>query len=420
MSIKSNVKILRLDDQGRGIGYINDKIVFIPNTLPTEEVIVKIVKDTSKYYVGKVIEYKKVSDKRIEVNCPYYDLCGGCNLLHMSYEDSIDYKLNKLKNLLFKFANLSCNIEVIENKYVFNYRNKIEFKIKNYEWGYYNSNTHNFVSVNECLLAKSSINKVIDNKDLFDIASGSIIIRSNYNDEILIDINSDDKVYVDVDKLKNQVKLIGIVINDKVYYGEKYFIEKFYNKLFKVNYNSFFQINNYITKKMIKIISDNSYGNTLLDLYCGVGFLGQCVSDKYKKIYGIEINKDSIIDAINNAKINNIKNAYYLCGDSAKCISKINDKIDTLLIDPPRTGLVKNMVQDVINVGAEKIIYVSCNPISLARDLNNLKELYDVEKTYLLDMFSNTYHFESIIILQKNNLLESVINYERIFRNIKI
>ena len=401
MNIKNSVKILRLDDQGRGIGYINDKIIFIPNALLDEEVIVEIEKETSKYYVGRVIEYVKKSDRRVDSKCPYYDLCGGCNLLHMSYEDSVNYKLDKFKNILSKFANITSNIEVIENKDIFNYRNKVEFKIENNEWGYYNSNTHNFVSVKECLLAKNSINKVLENKDLFDIKSGSIIIRSNYNDEILIVINSDDKVDIIIDELKTRVKLVGIVINDKVYYGEKYFIEKFNDKLFKVNYNSFFQINNYITNEIINIINDNSHGNTLLDLYCGVGFLGQCVSDKYNKIYGIEINENSIIDAINNAKINDIKNTYYLCGDSAKCISKINDKIDTLLIDPPRTGLVKNMVSDVISVGAERIIYVSCNPISLARDLSNLKELYNVDKVYLLDMFSNTYHFESIVILNK-------------------
>ena len=399
MNIKNSVKILRLDDLGRGISYVNDKIIFIPNALLDEEVIVEIEKETSKYYVGRVIEYVKKSDRRVDSKCPYYDLCGGCNLLHMSYDDSVNYKLDKFKNILSKFANITSNIEVIENKDIFNYRNKVEFKIENNEWGYYNSNTHNFVSVKECLLAKNSINKVLENKNLFDIKSGSIIIRSNYNDEILIVINSDDKVNINIDELKTRVKLVGIVINDKVYYGEKYFIEKFNDKLFKVNYNSFFQINNYITNEIINIINDNSYGDNLLDLYCGVGFLGQCVSDKYNKIYGIEINENSIIDAINNAKINDIKNTYYLCGDSAKCISKINDKIDTLLIDPPRTGLVKNMVQDVIRVDAERIIYVSCNPISLARDLNNIKKLYNVEKVYLLDMFSNTYHFESVTIL---------------------
>ena len=221
MNIKNSVKILRLDDQGRGISYVNDKIIFIPNALLDEEVIVEIEKETSKYYVGRVIEYVKKSDRRVDSKCPYYDLCGGCNLLHMSYEDSIEYKLNKFSNILSKFANITSNIEVIENKDIFNYRNKVEFKIENNEWGYYNSNTHNFVSVKECLLAKNSINKVLENKDLFDIKSGSIIIRSNYNDEILIVINSDDKVDIIIDELKTRVKLVGIVINDKVYYGEK-------------------------------------------------------------------------------------------------------------------------------------------------------------------------------------------------------
>lgn len=401
MSIRNKVKILKLDDQGRGIGYINNKIIFIPNALPEEEVIVLIEKETSKYYVGKVIEYVNKSNKRIDSKCPYYDLCGGCNLLHISYEDSIDYKLNKFKNILNKFANISCDIEVVLNKDIFNYRNKVEFKIKSNEWGYYNSNTHNFVSINKCLLASNSINKVLECKDLFNIKNGSIVIRSNYNDEILIVIKAHDKVEIDIDKLKNKVKLVGVVINDKVYYGENYFIEKFNNKLFKVNYNSFFQVNKFITNEMIKIISDNSYGDTLLDLYCGVGFLGQCVSNKYKKIYGIEINENSVLDAISNANINSIKNTYYLCGDSAKCISNINDNIDTLLIDPPRSGLVKNMCEDVLSVGVSRIIYVSCNPISLARDLNRLKEMYNIEKVYLLDMFSNTYHFESVSLLQK-------------------
>ena len=218
MNIKNRVKILRLDDQGRGIGYINDKIVFIPNVLPDEEVIIEIEKETSKYYVGRVIDYLNLSDSRIKVKCPYYDLCGGCNLLHMSYEDSIKYKLNKFKNILSKFANINTDIEVIKNQYTFNYRNKVEFKIENNEWGYYNSNTHNFVSINECLLAKNSINKVLENKDLFDIESGSIIIRCNYNDEILIVVNSNDKVDINIDELKNIVKLVGIVVNDKNFY----------------------------------------------------------------------------------------------------------------------------------------------------------------------------------------------------------
>ena len=154
---------------------------------------------------------------------------------------------------------------------------------------------------------------------------------------------------------------------------------------------------------MIKILDNNSTGTTLLDLYCGVGFLGQSINYKYDKIYGIEINENSILDAIYNSKLNNINNAYYICGDSTK-LSNIKDKIDTLFIDPPRTGLVGALVNDIVNINAKRIIYVSCNPITLSRDLNILKNYYNIEKVYLLDMFSNTYHVESIAILTQNNL----------------
>lgn len=401
MNIKNKVIIEKLDDNGRGIGYLNNKIIFIPNTLPNEEIIVNITKETSKYYEGEVIEYIKKSIKRIETKCPYYNSCGGCNLLHMTYEDSIDYKSNKLKNILKKFSNINCDIEIIENKDIYNYRNKIELKILNNEWGYYDSKTHNFIKINTCLLAKDSINNVIKNKELFNIKNGSITIRSNYNDEIIIVINSDNLVDINVVELKKIIKLVGVIINDKVYYGEKYFIEKYNNLYFKVNYNSFFQINEHITNKMIEILRKNVNGNNLLDLYCGVGFLGLSVHNNFKTIYGIEINENSIIDAINNAKINKINNTYYMCGNSSKIIEKINKNIDTIIVDPPRTGLFGNTINDILKLNSKTLIYISCNPITLARDLNILKDYYNIEKIYLLDMFSNTYHFETLVILKK-------------------
>ena len=400
MNIKNNIEIIKLDDQGRGISYIDNKITFIPNTLINEIVDVEIIKSTNKYNIGKVIKYIKKSYNRIDYICPYYKLCGGCSLQHLNYDDQINYKKEKLSNILKKFANIETNINVIKNKNIFGYRNKIELKIENRNWGYYNNNTHDFISINKCLLASYSINKVIEYKDFFNINNGNIIIRSNYNDEILISINTNDKIEIDIDNLKECIKLVGIIVNNKVYYGEEFFIEKINKKLFKVNYNSFFQVNINVTKEMINILSDNSYGNTLLDLYCGVGFLGQCIDYKYDKIYGIELNENSILDAIKNANLNNINNTYFICGDSSK-ISKINDIIDTIIIDPPRTGLVGKLVNDVINTNAKKVLYVSCNPITLARDLNILKEKYNIEQVYLLDMFSNTYHVESICVLER-------------------
>lgn len=404
MNIRNNILVIKLDDFGRGIGYVDNKIIFIKNALPDEIVDVSIVKDTKKYYEGNVIKYIKVSDKRKEVKCPFYDRCGGCNLLHITYDDSIQYKVDKVKNILDKFASIKNNIEIIKNDNPFYYRNKIELKIENNKWGYYNSSTHNFVEINECLIAKKSINDVLFNKKFIKVNNGSITIRSNYNDEIILSIKTNEGYFIDIDGLKEKIKLVGIVVNDKLIYGESYFIEKVKDKFFKVNYNSFFQINLCVASKISNIISEYSFGENLLDLYCGVGFLGQLVSDKYKKIYGIEINENSIIDAIKNSNINGIKNTYYLCGSTDKLIDKIKDNIDTLIVDPPRSGLVKNTINDVLKMNAERIIYISCNPVSLARDLSLLKGNYNVEKIYMLDMFSNTYHVECVSVLHLKNL----------------
>ena len=401
MNTKNNVEIIKLDDLGRGIGYINNKIIFIPNALPDEIVNIEIIKETNKYYEGKVIDYLKKSNDRIHPRCPYYNKCGGCNLMHMTYEKSIIYKENKLKNILKKFSNTEIEIEVIENERPFNYRNKIELKIENNKWGYYNSKTHDFVEIKYCVIAKDSINDVISCKNLFDINNGIITIRSNYNNEILISIKTQDEINIRMDYLKSKIKLVGMVVNDKILYGNNYFIEKYNDLFFKVNYDSFFQINEYISKKMINILKSNIKGNNLLDLYCGVGFLGLCVSENFNNLYGVEINRNSVLDAIKNSEINNIYNSYFICGDSSDIVDKINAEIDTIIVDPPRNGLYGNTINDILSIEPETLVYVSCNPITLARDLNILKETYKIEKVYLLDMFSNTYHFETIVILKK-------------------
>ena len=129
MNIKNNIEILRLDDEGRGIGYIDEKVVFISNVLPEEIVNIEIIKETTKYYIGKVVEYLKISNKRIKPICPYYNNCGGCSIQHISYDDSIQYKLNKFKNILKKFSNIDSDIEVVENNNKCGYRNKIDLKI---------------------------------------------------------------------------------------------------------------------------------------------------------------------------------------------------------------------------------------------------------------------------------------------------
>ena len=391
-----NIKIEKYDNQGRGIGYLNKKIVFVPNTVIGETVEIEIVEEKDKYIVGKVINVISPSTIRIKSKCPYYDRCGGCEFMHLSMDEELRIKTNILNDLL-KRNNIDVpKINVIQSNNKYNYRNKVTLKIVNNEFGYYNSGTHNFTKIDYCYLAKDSINNIIKSYNLFKVSSGEITIRSNYNDEILIKITSNEKVDVDIEKLINDNKIVGIIVNDKVIYGENDYIEKVNNYLFKVNINSFFQVNLNILEKIEKILHAKKYHN-VVDLYCGVGTLGMFVNKD--KLYGIEIVKDAVINASVNAKINKQNNMYML-GDSSK-ISKIDSDIDCIIIDPPRSGLTEREINYFKRLNPQKIIYVSCDPITFARDLNILKNDYEIKEITPFDLFPQTYHVECVCLLKR-------------------
>lgn len=396
MNIK--LEINSFDHEGRGIGKYNNKVVFVPNAIPGEIVEIEIIKDKKTFSEGKIISYIKKSPKRIEASCPFYNKCGGCSFEHISIDDEKKVKTNNVINIIKKYANLDVLPIFIDSDKEYNYRNKVELKIKNYEWGYYNNLSHDFISIDECLIAKAAINKIIKSKSLFDIKNGSIIIRCNYIDEIIIKIDTSDKYNIDIDNLINNNKIVGIIVNNKLIYGEDYYIEKVGKYLFKVNINSFFQINLNILSKVFDLISKDKY-KTVVDLYCGVGTLGIALNKD--KLYGIEIVPEAITDAIKNSEINKQNNLYML-GDSSK-ISKIEDKIDCIIVDPPRSGLNNKTINNILKFNSKSIIYMSCNPMTLARDLNILKEKYLVKKIYILNMFPKTKHVECVCFLEFNN-----------------
>ncbi len=398
--------IEKLDNHGRGICYINNKITFIENALPNEEVEIKITKENKKYNEGIVTKYIKKSSKRIEPKCPYFEECGGCNLLNTTYEETIKYKKDKLESIMSKYAKINKNIDIIESQNTLNYRNKITLKVINNKYGYYVSNTHKLVPINNCLLAEQPIKEFIKDINKLNIKNGEVIIRSNYNEELLIVINTKDKINPDIEYLKENHKIVGFIVNNEIINGDNKFIEIINNKMFQVSYDSFFQINRYICGKLFELINDNiKEGETILDLYCGVGTLG-LNANKAKKIYGIEIIPNAIINAITNAKINKQNNAYYMVGNTSKCINKINDKIDTIIIDPPRSGLDEITRNTIIDMKPNKILYISCDPMTLARDLNILKEYYNINLIKGLDMFPYTYHVECVSVLCRKTLIK--------------
>lgn len=389
-----HVNINKLDNYGRGIAYINNKICFINNSLPNEEVIIDNIIDKKKYSLANCIKIINSSNDRTDNNCKYYDRCGGCQLRHFSNNLEREFKINKVKDILHKYTHLDIDINYIESDKYNNYRNKIELHINNYEYGYFNTNSNTFVKIDECLLASNSINKFIKDRPI-KFKNGRLTIRSNYKDELLVIIDSKDEVKYD--KLDSNIK--GIIYNNKLIYGNNYFYDYIGNYKFKVSYDSFMQINNYIASKISLIIKDNLIGNNILDLYCGIGFLGISSINEDMKLIGIEKVSNAIKDANINAKLNNLSNTYFYTGDTYKVLSKLNIKPDTIIIDPPRSGLNKGTIDTVINLNAKRVIYVSCDPMTLARDLSILSDKYIITKVYALNMFPRTYHVECMVIL---------------------
>ena len=395
MNIK--LRISKYDHEGRGVSRNNNKVVFVPGAIEGELVDANIIEDKKNFSIAKINKILEPSPLRCIPKCPYFDVCGGCTFLHIDLANEEIIKEGSVKDIIKKYAKLDINPIFISSK-EFYYRNKIELKIDNYNWGYYNTSSHDFISINECLIAKESINKIISNKDLFKIEKGSITIRSNYNDEIIIKIETPNNYKIDIDSLSKENKIIGIIVNNKLIYGEDNFIERVGGYLFKVNINSFFQINLDILDRIFKIIGGKNLGN-IVDLYCGVGTLG--IATKKNKLYGIEIIPEAIKDAIFNAKINKQHNNLYMLADSSK-IKEIDEHIDTIIVDPPRSGLNKTTLNNIIYIKPDNIIYMSCNPITLARDLNVIKDNYSIESFYILNMFPRTKHIESLVFLKRS------------------
>ncbi len=398
----NEVTIEKLDNQGRGICYLNDKITFVKNTLPGEIVSLNITKETKKYNEAEVTQYIKKSPNRIESPCPYFNECGGCDLLHSKYEDTLKYKKEKLENILYKYANLKLNIDLIPSTNQLEYRNKITLKIINNKIGYYKPSSHELIEIKKCLLAEPAINNFIIDIPKLNIKNGEIVIRSNYNNELLIWIKTKDKIKPNIPYLKEHHKIVGIILNSHPLEGETSFIEIINHQLFTISYDSFFQINRDICSKLFNlIIKEITPNETILDLYCGVGILGINASKNAKKAYGIEIVKNAVLNAITNSKINKRDNIYYMLGDVSVCLPKIKDQIDTIIVDPPRSGLDKKTKETILNFNANKIIYVSCDPMTLARDLKELSTKYNITNIKGLDMFPFTHHIETYVVLSR-------------------
>ena len=389
MKLNDEIRLKISDDNhnGNGISLSESIPVFINGGLKDDDVLVRITKVNKKYAEGKILSFYNRAIRE-DIKCPYYDRCGGCDLLHISSDKELSLKGEYLERLFGKSIKINSYNDI-------NYRNKIVLHVSNNILGLYKKGSNEIVKINNCLLVDDSINEIIGLFNNFDLSNiTEVVIKKG--DKLLINIlgtitNKDLMALINT-------KIIGSIYqNELLIYGDKYithFIDKF--KYFDNN-DSFFQVNEECMKELYsKVKKYVGESNKLLDLYCGSATIGIFLSDICKSVIGVEINKDSYLYALKNIEENKIKN-YKIINDDASAV--IGD-FDTIVVDPPRSGLSKKVIDNIQEMNPKKLIYISCNPSTLKRDiglLNNYK-LVNVEG---FNMFPRTKHIETLCVLER-------------------
>lgn len=386
------VKCEKLDHFGRGLGHVSGKIIFVPDLLPDEEALVKITVDKKKYMVGEVIRLVKKSNDRIDPKCPYENC--GCGLKSLNYLKTLDFKKDKVIDILKRYGKIEGAVkEIISSDNIYGYRNKITLKVQNGKLGYFKNGSNDLIEINRCEIASEKSNEIIKVLKKSDLSKVKEVIIKDFG-EVMVIIKGD----MDIEKLKPLAS--SIYINDNLVYGKENIITRLGEFKFYVSKDSFFQVNMDVALKLYnKVLEylDNSSGKSVLDLYCGTGTISLFLSKHFDKVIGIEINEEAVKCAFLNKELNNISNVRFICGDVSKEIHHL--KADNIVVDPPRSGLTNEGINDILRINPERLVYVSCDPMTLARDLKLLGAKYEVKEVTLFDMFPWTYHVESVCLL---------------------
>jgi len=421
------IKIEKLVYGGKGIGKIDGKTCFVPYVLPEEVVEVKVKKEKKSFFECELLSIKSPSPDRIEPPCRYFTYCGGCDYQHIPYEIQVEIKREILKETLSRIGKIeNPSIEkTIPSREAFYYRNRTQIKVKGERVGFYKRESREIINIDSCLLLKEDIGQGFEGirttLPFLTFQPLEIHLYSSNQDEMLVKFIYPRRIKRFPLGLKHlrqfispNIKGVGIYrLKDNGYterlftVGDIYAYEKAADITFRVSIDSFFQINRFQVENLIKEVeqefTDKKY-KTVLDLYCGVGTLTLPVARHVDSIIGIEVNPYAVQDANHNRKLNRLKNTTFLRMESKNAISLIEEKNpDAVIIDPPRTGLSKKIVDTInSNPNIEKVVYVSCNPSTLARDINLFKDGgFSIKSVKMIDMFPQTYHIESITVLER-------------------
>ena len=442
---KFKAKCIDYTHDGRGVVKINKVPVFVPDLLVGEEAEITINKKEKNYSLGKRGPLLLTSKARVTPICPVYKECGGCQLQHMTYQEQLSLKQNRLEQALRRIGGLSPKMLPIigmENPYF--YRNKVQVPYgldlnNNIIAGFFKRGTHEIVNTNKCYIENEESDEIIVFlKTLFkkynimpyniDADQGVIktvlvkkAITSNqvmvvfvtrttaipHTNELIRDLllkfPNIKTVVHNVSNLKT-TKMLGD--KENILYGPGYIEDILMNVRFQISAKSFYQINSLQTKYLYQKaidFADFKGDEVVLDAYCGIGTIALIIANKVKKVVGVDIVNKAIEDANINAKLNQIKNVDFVASDVNRYVTQLentNSKIDVVIVDPPRDGLDQQFVDVLLKTKPKKIVYISCEPSSLARDLKKLSRFYNLKQTQAVDMFPQTYHVESVVALE--------------------
>ncbi|MBS1762499.1 MAG: 23S rRNA (uracil(1939)-C(5))-methyltransferase RlmD [Bacteroidetes bacterium] len=449
--------------EGKSIAKIDGKVIFITGAVPGDVADVLITKSKKDWAEGRAVEIKTPSANRVEPFCIHFGTCGGCKWQMLPYDQQLQYKQQETEDNLRKISKTSIPplLPIVGCDSTVFYRNKLEFTFSNKRFltseemnkteiqiqqnalGYHVAGLFDKVlDISECWLMDGINNKLrnsirdyaLKNElEFYDIRNHTgwlrnIIIRNCSTGELMVNIclNYEDEpgrislldfILKSVPEITTLLYTINPKFNDsiydlepQVYFGKGFVTEVLEGLKFIISPKSFFQTNTRQAEKLYSITRDFAElkGNeTLYDLYCGTGSIGIYLSRYVSKVIGVEVIDDAIKDAKKNAELNNITHTHFFAGDVIKICTnnffEIHGRPDVIITDPPRAGMHEKLINKLLEIEAPKIVYVSCNPATQARDIGLLSEKYYVEKVQPVDMFPHTHHIESVALLKLRN-----------------